>query len=240
MFDKRSATRRERERERERKSMFLDMKIKIVPTDSICAIFIRVERIHVERISGETGVLVHSMRDDATMRRCSNSKQCGRLLRQFVSTTDTNSVTHQIFVLMPFRVAPVLEKESLRVLLALAIPKSSLSLGPRYQMISGQIDLQIFPYRATDLRFWAPSATILLLSYPANDDRLIIILPTFSYQRCAITQYYTTFIRGMGKFWERAQNFLQCPTIATRRPKWRTVENVRPGTWERLWLALQA
>ena len=33
----------------------------------------------------------------------------------------------------------------------------------------------------------------------------------------------------MGKFWERAQNFLQCPTIATRRPKWRTVEKVKLG-----------
>ena len=111
-----------------------------------------------------------------TTRRCSNSKQRGRLPVN-LSTTDTNSVTHQIFILMPFRVAPVFKKKGLRVLLTLAIPKPSLSLGPCYQMISGQIDLQIFPYRATDLRFWTPGAAILLLSYPAN--ALIIIILHF-------------------------------------------------------------
>lgn len=82
-------------------------------------------------VSGETGVLVHSIRDDATMLKFETMRTTS--LRRFITNrSDTNSVTHQIFILMPFRVAPVLEKESLRVLLTLAISKPSLSLGPRY------------------------------------------------------------------------------------------------------------
>lgn len=125
-----------------------------------------------------------------SMRLCLNSKQCRRFPVD-LSHTDTNSVTHQVSILMPFRVAPVLEKESLRILLTLTIAKPSLSFGPRYQMIFRQIDLQVFSYRATDLRFWTPSATILLLSYPTNVQTLISPFLT----NCYATVPYHTILR---------------------------------------------
>lgn len=122
------------------------------------------------------------------MRLCLNSKQCRRFPVD-LSHTDTNSVTHQVSILMPFRVAPVLEKESLRILLTLTVAKPSLSFGPRYQMIFRQIDLQVFSYRATDLRFWTPSATILLLSYPAN----IGIALSYRLLRYSVIPYHTAY-----------------------------------------------
>lgn len=81
---------------------------------------------------------------------------------------DTNSVTLHIFVVIPFLVAPIFEKKSFRVFLTLTISKSALSFGPGYQVVSRQINFQVFPYRATYLCFWTPSATIFLLSYPTN------------------------------------------------------------------------
>lgn len=69
---------------------------------------------------------------------------------------------------MPLVVAPVLEEERLGVLLALAVTESALGLGPRYQVVTGQVDLQVLPDVAADLGLRAPGATVLLLADPKN------------------------------------------------------------------------
>lgn len=76
---------------------------------------------------------------------------------------------------MPLGVAPVLEEERFGVFLTLTVTETSLCLGPSYQMIPRQVDLEILPNVAADLGLWAPRASVLLLSYSSTTQPAISV-----------------------------------------------------------------
>lgn len=66
------------------------------------------------------------------------------------------------------RVPPVLDEKSLRILLTLTVPETTLSFGERNEMIAAQVDFKIFAHLAADLRLGTPRAAVFFVSNSVN------------------------------------------------------------------------